>query len=299
MKKIFMIIIISNILFAKNQETKDEIDLFRESVADYYYRFIDFSTSFLYKKSNYDYIKKHNKLKVYFDNSIDEDGKYKGSLSIRANLKLPKISKNLYLTVDKESSNINRDEKKSSLQTDKQSSRVGLKYYFLRDKDKTIYTKLGGRINLKGDKFYFKFGADKQGKLKDINTYLYFNEYYYIKDEKFKTQFGLDFRKNLSEKYILSELNDITIDDNSDTYLTNTLLLDQYLNKRSMLSYWTSVITLYDDHSLETDSVSFNIKYHYLLKKWIFVDVIPSVVKHLTDNKEIKKYLSVNFGFIF
>jgi len=296
MKHFFISLLFFATLFA--QET-DELESFRTNIADYYYRFLDFSTSFLYKKSNYDYIKKHNKLRLYLDNRFDQDGKYKGSVSIRANIKLPKISKNLYFTVDKDSSNQKDTQKQSSLQEEKQRSRVGLKYYFLREKDQSVYAKLGGRINFKGSKFYLKLGADKENKFENITTFVYFNEYYYFIDKIFKTEFGVDFRKRLNKKFILSQLNNITLDQHSQTYISNTLLLDQYLNKKSMLSYWTTVSTLYDNKKFETTSVSFNIKYHYLLKKWIFVDFIPSVIKNLTEEKRTEKYFYVNFGFIF
>jgi len=298
MKLLLILSLLFTSLFAQSD---DDLNVFRESVADYYYRFLDFSTGFLYDEntSNYEYIKKHNKLRVYIDNSIDEDGHYKSSLSIRANIKLPKISENLYLTVDKDSSNQHEFEDESSLAQEKQKSRIGLKYYFLKEDKQSVYAKLGGRINFSGSKLYLKLGADKENKFEEITTYAYFNEYYYILDQLFKTEFGFDFRKQLSSNYILSQLNNITIDNDSKTYISNTLQLDQYINNKSALSYWSTLSTLYDDRDFETTSVSFNIKYHYMLKKWIFVDIIPSVVKHLTDEKETNKYLYVNYGFIF
>jgi hypothetical protein len=298
MKKILLLFIFANYLLAIEDAN---ILSFRESVANSYYRFIDYSTSFLYKKnhSNYEYIKKHNKLRFYIDNSIDEDGNINSSFSVRANIKIPKISKKLYLTVDKDSSTISKIETKSQLQEEKQNSRVGLKYYFLRKKEQNIYAKLGGRINLRGDRVYLKFGADKANEFEEITTYIYFHEYYYIKNENFKSEVGFDFRKELNKNFTLSQLNNITLDEDSITYISNTLLLDHYLNKKSMLSYWSTIYTLYDNNSFESKSISFNIKYHYLLREWIFIDFIPSIVKNLTKEKDTKKYFSINFGFVF
>jgi len=294
MKKLVLIFFIAKSLFALDDA---DIYMFRHSISNYYYRFLDSSTSFLYDKSNYDYIKKHNKLKIYIDNSIDDDGDIKSSLSIRANIKLPKINNNLFLTIDKDSDNTLENDKISTLQEEKQNSRIGLKYFFLKNRDKNIYLKLGGRIRLSNTQIYLKLGLDKIQRYKHSNIYFYFNEYYYIKDNKLKSETGVDFKRKLSKKFNLSQLNNLTFDD-SKFYMTNTILLDQYLNKRAIMSYWTTLYTIYDK-SFEKDSMSFNLKYHYMLKEWIFIDMIPSLVKSFQDDKDTKAYLYVNFGFIF
>ena len=296
MKIFLFILIISNILVAKNRY---DISLYRENIADYYYRILDYSTSFLYDNSNYEYIKKHNKLRLYIDNFIDDKGNIKSSLSIRANIKLPKINKKLFFTIDKDSDNLTKNKQKSSLYKEKERARVGLKYYFLRESDQNIYAKLGGRINFKGNKFYLKFSANKSNNFEDIITYIYFNEYYYLKNKIFKSEVGIDFRTNLNKIYTFNQLNNITLDENSKTYISNTILIDQYLNKKSSLSYWLTIYTLYDSKYFETQNININLKYHYLLKKWLYVDIIPSAVKYLTKEKEISKYLAINFGFIF
>lgn len=277
---------------------EDDIYMFRNNISHYYYRFLDSSTSFLYDKSNYDYIKKHNKLQVYIDNKIDDEGHLLSSLSIRANIKLPKLSNNLYLTVDKDSDNTNENKDISKLQEEKQNSRIGLKYYFLKTKNQNIYAKLGGRIKLNNNKIYLKLGTDRIEKYKYLNTYTYLNEYYYIKDNALKSELGMDFKKTISKRFNLSQLNNITFEDDSIFYMSNTLLLDQYINRKTILSYWTTLYSNYDK-SFEKDTVSFNIKYHYLLKKWIFIDMIPSLVKSFQDDKDTKAYFYLNFGFIF
>ncbi len=281
---------------------EDELDSYKNNISDFYYRFLDSSTSFLYDKNqkNYEYIKKHNKLRLYFNNTIDKDGNIKSSVYIRANLKLPKISKNLYISVDKESDNsIDAMQNKSAVNKEKQNSRVGLKYYFLREDKQAVFAKLGGRIKLDGSKFYLQLGANKERKFNNITTYVYMHEYYYIKDQYFNTEFGVNFRKELNTKYTLMQNNGVSIDRYSNTYISNSLILDQYLNSIEMLSYWTTLSTIYDDNHFHADSVSFNIKYHRMLKKWIFIDVIPSVIKNLSDDKTIYRYLHINFGFIF
>jgi hypothetical protein len=296
MKYFLFILFFINLLFAKNE---NGILTYHEAIADYYYRILDYSTSFLYDKSNYEYIKKHNKLRLYIDNSIDDMGNLNSSLSIRANVRLPKISKNLYFTIDKDSNNLTKNEKKSELYQYKENSRIGLKYFFLKESDQEIYAKLGGRINLKGNKYYLKLTANKTNNFEDVITHLYFNEYYYIKNKIFKSEVGIDFRKNLNKVYTFSQLNNITLDENSKTYISNTILIDQYLNKKSLLSYWTTVYTFYDNKYFETQNININLKYHYLLKKWIYLDVIPSIVKSFIKEKDIRSYLAINFGFIF
>lgn len=279
-----------------------KIDRYKSSISEYYYHFLDKSTRFLYKKdhSNYEYIKKHNTLRLYIDNTIDDDGHRKSSLSIRANLKLPKISKNLYLMVDKESdTSASAYENKSEVKKQKQTSRVGLKYYFLKSPHTDIFAKLGGRVRLDGSGFYLQTGIHKYKKYHDINIYGYIHQFFYIKDSFVEHEFGVDFSKDLSEKFTLALNNDISIDDNKDTYLTNTLLLNQRYSKKVQLSYWTTLTTSYKDSSFETQSVSINFKYRKWLKKWVFVDVIPSVIKNLQGEKRTDKYLQINFGFIF
>jgi len=113
---------------------EDDFKPMRENIANFYYKFLDTSTSFLYDKSNLEYIKKHNKLRFYINTSFDENGKFSISPSIRANIKLPKISKHLYLSVEKESKVTgNPNEKQTPKTKEAKSSRVGLKYYFRKD----------------------------------------------------------------------------------------------------------------------------------------------------------------------
>ena len=297
MRKFLVFCLLTVSLFAKQD---DENFLYHDYVSEFYYNFLDNSTSWIYKnKSNYDYIKKHNKLRIYINNQLDEDGKLNSSLSIRANIKLPKISDKLYITVDKDD-NTNTQNKEDALANEKQSSRVGLKYYLIRHNDKNIYLKLGGRPTFDGAKIYLKFGLDKVYNYNNFYTSLYFNEYYYFKNNIFKSNTGFNFRKKLNNTWAIGQYNDFTINHNQNNLIniSNTLLLDQYLDSKEMLTYWITLYTNHQNNNFEQNSLTYNIKYHKMLKKWIFIDIIPSVVRDL-KLKKYNRYLYVNFGFIF
>ncbi len=298
MKKIIFLFSYFFTILVRAQE--DTFLFYKESVADIYYRFLDNSTSFLYDKSNYEYIKKHNKLRLYFNTSINDEGRIKSSPSIRANIKLPKLSKNLFLSIDKESKITgNPNEQNTPVNKEEKSSRVGLKYYFKRDIDSAIFAKLGGRPTLSGNKIYLQFGTEKLKKIDFHYIFLYFYEYYYIRNKILKTQFGINYKKRLSNNLIFLQNNNINIEKKEPIFFDNSFVLEQYINKKTAFSYWISLFSQKENQNIKLNNISYNYKYHYMIKKWIFIDVIPSYVTTFRDKKETNKYLYINFGFIF
>lgn len=292
MRKILFIILIlsTNLISFEDKKTN-----YRENIANFYYKFLDISTSFLYDKSNYNYIKKHNTLRFYINNSIDKNGNLKTSPSIRASIKLPRISKNLYITVEKDSKvTDNPNEIETPSIKEERSSRIGLKYYFIKDKDFSLFSKIGGRPS----KVYIQEGIEKLFKLDVHYFFTYFHENYYFEDKIFATEFGIDYKQKLDNTFVFLENNGIRIEDKQNTTLLNSFILEQYINPKSNLTYWMTLYSI-KYNSLNLDSISYNFKYHRMLKKWIFVDIIPSLVKNYNTRDNFDKYLYINFGFIF
>jgi len=271
----------------------------RESVANFYYDFLDTSTSFLYDKSNLEYIKKHNKLRFYLNSSFDENGKFSISPSLRANIRLPKISKHLYLSVEKESKvTDNPNEKETPKTQEAKSSRIGLKYYFQKDKDHSLFAKLGGRPTLSGNKIYIQGGIERIFRQKGQYFFSYLHRDYYFKDKINVTNFGINYNKTINKTFSFLQNNNIRYEDKQKSTLSNSFILEQYITKKVNYTYWISLYSI-KDSSFKLNSLSYNFKYHRMLKKWMFIDVIPSLVKNFGQRSDFDKYLYINFGLIF
>jgi len=303
MKKIILLLFITIFeLFAQNKSLFSE-DLIKKDLKHLLSHSIDFSTRFLYDKesNNCNYISKNSRFRIYFDNTIDEEGHLKSSLSLRAKVKLPKINNNLFFTLDKESTHSQENRDKSEIRdlTSDNSTRVGLKYYFKNTNDTKIYTKIGAKLRLssKSD-IYLKAGATNLQKFDKFHLYSYANEYYYLLGKNFITQIGSNIIKKLNNKYTISLNNEIRVETHKNHYLYNSLILEHYLDKKTTLSYWCTLSSSYDT-KITADSVLVNMKYQSMINDWIFYEITPSVVKSLKGTKKVSKYLHINFGFIF
>ncbi len=294
-KILFNLILLFQILEANDSDFFS----YRKDIANFYYEFLDTSTSFLYDKSNLDYIKKHNHLRFYLNTSIDKNHKISLSPSLRASIKLPKISKNLYLTVEKESKvTDNPNEIETPTTKEAKNSRVGLKYFFKRENNFSLFTKLGGRPTASWDKIYIEGGVEKLYQYKKHYFFTYLHHDYYFKNKISVSNIGLDYKQKLDNRFSFLQNNNLTIEDKQKTTLDNSFILEQYVSKKVNYSYW---ITFYSvkDSDFKLHSLSYNFKYHRALKKWLFVDVIPSLVKNYHDKNNFDKYLYINFGMIF
>ena len=296
MKKILIILIpLAGLLCAFD----NDLIRYKESIANFYYDFLDSSTSFLYDKSNIDYIKKHNHLRLYINTSIDKNRKVKISPSLRANIKLPKISKNLFLTIEKKSKvSDNPNEIKTLSTEESKSSRVGLKYFLKRNDDLSIYAKLGGRPTKSLNKIYIQGSIEKIYKYEKHYFFAYLHQDYYFKNKILVSSLGLDYRQKLDKKFSFIQNNNLTMEDKQKTTLTNSFIIEQYISKKVNLSYWTTLYSIKNNH-FKLNSISYNFKYHRALKKWLFIDIIPSLVKNFNQNHNYDKYLYINFGMIF
>lgn len=303
MQKIFILLLILVLTLFAKEKTENSGNIIRKNIKHFFAHSVSLCTSFLYNDdvNNCNYISNNSKFKIYFDTTTDENKNTKTSLSLRAKIGLPKIDNNLFLTLDKESTQSQENREHSDIRdlTSDDNTRVGLKYYFKRSDDTKIYTKLGAKIRLSSSSdIYFKAGATNLKKFNNFDLYSYINEYYYIKADIFKTQIGSNIINKLNDKYTIYLNNEIRLETHQNETLHNSLILNQYLNKDSMLSYWTTLNSSYNS-SLISDSISLNLKYHHMINDWIFYEISPSLVKQLKDKKDIHKYLHINFGFIF
>ena len=278
---------------------EDDFKPMRENIANFYYKFLDTSTSFLYDKSNLEYIKKHNKLRFYLNTSFDEDGKFSISPSIRASIRLPKISKKLYLSIDKESKiTDNPNEIETPKTKESRSSRVGLKYYFQRDNDIAFFAKLGGRPTLSGNKIYIQGGYERVFRQNNHYFFSYIHHNYYFKDKINLTNLGVNYNQKLSKTFAFLQNNNLRLEDRQKSTINNSFILEQFVTNKVNYTYWINLYSI-KEKSFKLNSISYNFKYHRMLKKWIFVDIIPSIVKNFNNRDDFDKYLYINFGFIF
>lgn len=302
-KYILLLFIMVFSLSAQDKELFDQ-DLVRKNIKHYLSNSVYVCTRFLYDKecNNYNYISEHSKFRLYFDNTIDENGKLKMSLSLRAKVKLPKINNKLFFTLDKESTSSQENREQSEIRdlTSDNNTRVGLKYYFINENDTKIYTKLGAKLRLssKSD-IYLKAGATNLKRFNKFQLYSYLNQYYYIRQEKLITQVGSNIIKKFNTVYTLSLNNEISLETDKNNSLSNTIILEQHLGNSSIFSYWATLSSNFRDNIIQSESISINSKYQSMINDWVFYEISPSIVKTLQEDKKISKYLRINFGFIF
>ncbi len=303
MKKVICsIIFIYTTLFAKS-EIDNEFDI-RGEVIDGYHTFLNTIDCFIsgyddINGSNYKQIAK-NSFHLNFSIKNSKDIPFKITPSFRARVKLPQIQRKLELTFSQESidniDNRNIDGVYDKTPEDKKF-RMGLKYYFFKEKNSIGYAKLS--LKFSSFNIYGKVGFSRSYFYKNIHIVLDSRFYYYISTKDFTLSLMSIFSKPLGDSFVVSQKNVLSFDKNGK--LEHNIALHQYINRENRFSYQLFYTTIQKGIGCKycKDRYGANINIHHQATEWLFFEIIPQVYRRRENSFMFEKAIDINFGIKF
>ena len=293
-------------LFADINTTKKELD-FREKITNSYHSFLNNIDCYIadyedINQSNYKKISK-NKLYLIFSFKNSKDNPLQKNLYLKANIRLPQTQKKLEITLSKQTindmDNQNIDANNERALED-EKLHVGFKYYLYKERYSIIFAKLGFRLHSPFG-IYGEFAMQKSYFYHTLQTILESNIYYYINKDYIKASAAITFFKPLSDTYILEQKNEVLLDyESKSRKLKQTLRLYHFINTKTRMQYQLTYASFDDDVcNLCQDWYGANINFHHNVKKWLFFEVIPQVLKRRENSFEFEKIVTINFGITF
>ncbi|OQX73645.1 MAG: hypothetical protein B6D59_05060 [Campylobacteraceae bacterium 4484_4] len=244
-----------------------------------------------------------NRLETVFSFQYKEH-QLKPNLYLRGNILLPRTSERLELVFSKQT-----DTRLKNQTIDPSYERgindehvnVGLKYYFMKRKDFALYSKLGMRLNLSKFDLYAKVGARQYLYNSLFRTILSANLYHYVREDGFIATGGVDFVREMGERFTLEQDNRVVWREETDETTTEHILkLYHQLDNRNRLEYWVSLLTRDDEEwNFCSDTYTAAIKYHHKINKWLFYDIIPQLYRQREDHFRLERAITFNFGITF
>ncbi len=244
-----------------------------------------------------------NRLETIFSFQYKEH-RLKPNLYLRGNILLPRTSKRLELVFSKQTDtrlkNQTIDPSYERGITDEHVN-VGLKYYFIKKEDFSLYSKLGMRLNLAKLDAYAKVGMQKYLKTPFVRTVLSANLYRYIRQEGFIATGGIDFVRPMGEIFTLEQDNRILWkEEEKETTTEHILKLYHELDDRNRLEYWFSLLTKDDEKwNLCSDTYTLALKYHHKINNWLFYEIVPQLYRQREDHFKLERAITFDFGVTF
>jgi hypothetical protein len=223
-------------------------------------------------------------------------------LYLRAKLYLPHISKKLQLTFDKmttsKTQNQNFDKNyNTALAEDR--VHLGIRYDFERLKNYDLYMKLGTKLS-KLD-LYLKLGADKRYFFWDASILFNLQHYHYIFRNEDLLSTGVEVDKPLTDSSIFIHRDIASYD--FDKEILNIDHIFEYiltLSQRDSIGFWLSYSS---ESSKELSYIpktyNAHIKYRRFLRKYLFIEFIPQLLKERERGYELEKLFRFNIGMVF
>lgn len=307
MKKIlYLTLLISSILFAETNTTWKDLSM-RGKVTNGYHKFLNAIDCFLtnYDDINHTNYKKVSENKLYMIYSLknSKDKPLEQDLYLRANIKLPLLKDKFEITLDKQTlSDIDNEtiDPEYDRSVEDEKPRIGLKYYFYKEPYSVTYANLGLRLYSPYG-IYGKVGGQKSFFLKKVQVILGQDFYIYFNDQHLASDTEMTFFYPLADYYDIEQKNRMLWRESSKTTEVDHILrLHQFINKRNRLQYQLTYSLINDDHcNFCQNWYGANIRYHHDLNDWLFVEIIPQILKRRENQFIQETALTVNFGMIF
>ncbi len=279
MKKTLILLFVITTLYSQ----KSYLDKTKEYIDHHYFNTLKNLDSYL---SN-DYKPHGNEIyknRLYIILSLQTKGIHdiKPTIYLHSNLYLPKTQKKIYLVFDRYSNEDNyKEQAYESLDNKDQENtkvNVGLKYFLLKKKNRSIYTQFG--VKFKSPlKFYFKLGGDKRVILDKWIVDLENNFYYYLEEDGFLPSVSTTFTRVFNNTFIFKNNYEITYKSGEQLFkFINKLKLYHYINKKNSIIYSIYFNALFDDNCTFCSNLyTLSLIYTKKLKSWLYLDFIPKV----------------------
>lgn len=275
---------------------------FREKTTRQYHRMLYRIDAFLsdsndFNKSCYAQIRKSRMLVIFTlkDNpSLD--------IHLRGNIVLPRFKNRVELTFSqKDNSEVDNQRAMTGYDdvVKDNKARVGLKYYFLRQKREVLYTKLSFKV---GGSFgpYLKLGYQKS-HLSDSFLETTFDNafYYYLNGTRPAASTAITFYKPLTVDYWLAQGNKLFWEGDNEFFLNHTLVLYQIFDLKNRIAWKADYTTVWDRHkSFRQDDFTLSAALFHRFDKWFFAEAVPRFSKSRRNGYTTDWGFSLNIGML-
>ena len=248
-------------------------------------------------RTSYRELRKSNLLLIF---SLEDNKKF--NLHMRGKFILPQFKNRVELTFsqdDKHEMDNQDSVQKSDDVIEDKKMRVGLKYYFLRQKKSSFYAKLNLKLS-KPFGPYIKLGLEKSHLSKSYLETTFDNAiYYYPSGNKLSASSSLSFFKYINNNYFIGQGNKLYWKGEDELYLNNTLLFYQVFDLYNRIIYKLDYTTSYS-HKERFNQKSFALSagYFHRFDKHFFVELIPKYRKERENKYRDEALVSVNFGVL-
>ena len=303
--KIFLIIILSTILYADLKPNDDDLlckaNRYRVYATKKFHRFLyyidsSFNENEDINKSSYGKIRK-SRLDMVF--SLKDNSSF--SLHLRGKFKLPMLKNKAELTFSQNDKEELDNQKSTSLSDDiieDKKLHVGLKYYLYKEKRSSAYGKLSFKLNPSHFGPYLKLGVDRSYLSSSfLETSINNSLYYYINGNDLSASSSISFSRPLGEYFWVDQGNKIYWKGSSELYLKNALVLHQIFDIRNRLFYRIDYTTSYNEqeHFQHYDS-ALSLGYFHRFDRSFFAEIVPKIRKSRDDGYDTKYLITLNFG---
>ncbi len=309
--KIFLFFILNTLLYsdttAKEEDSSYNFSSLHDDIIENYYNLLKKVDNTLCADEDVNNTKLE---KIIYKNNLElitsfqyheKDG-FIPNLYIRANIILPKTNKRFEFTINKQT-----DSKLFNQKLDTQYHTVedeklhfGLKYNVVKENYFNFYAKLGTRVNNPKD-IYAKLKMIKYINFHDFMFFWDAQLYRYLLDDRVIASSSINFIKPLARELVLEDNCIITWKQKEETTdLDFITKLYHYIDKKSSMEYrlsYTAEDNLYCHYGpKEYDA---HIRYRYMLKKWVYVELSPQLSKKKENNFALERTITLNFALLF
>ncbi len=307
MKKIVLGLMLSlTLLFGDWNATKkftDEVShRYCKKATKGYFRFLNGVDMLLggskdLNRTSYRELRKSRLLLIF---SLKDNSKF--NLHLRGKFILPQLKNKIELTLsqdDKHQMDNQESVQKNDDVIEDKKMRVGLKYYFLRQKRSSVYAKLNLKLS-KPFGPYLKLGLEKSHLSKSYLETTFDNAiYYYPSGNQLSASSSLAFFKYINNYYFIGQGNKLYYKGHDALYLNNTLLLHQVFDLYNRIIYKLEYSTSYSKKErLNEEAFALSAGYFHRFDKHFFLEVIPKFRQEREKRYRDEALVSVNFGIL-
>ena len=275
---------------------------FREKTTHQYHRMLYRIDAFLsgsedFNKSSYATIRKSRMLILFsFKEGPSVD------IHLRGKIVLPRFKNKVELTLSQKD-NSEVDNQRATTGYDDvvrdNKARIGLKYYFLRQKRQTLYTKLSFKTG-KHLGPYLKLGYEKR-RISDTFLETTFDNalYYYLNGNNPAASTAITFFKPLTVDYWIAQGNKLFWEGDSKLFLNHTVVLYQIFDLKNRIAWKASYTTVWNSHeSFKQDDFTLSAALFHRFDKWFFAEAVPRFSKSRDNGYRADWGFSFNIGML-
>lgn len=241
-----------------------------------------------------------HKSRMQFVFSADDQGRF--NIHLRGKVILPRLQKRTEVTFSQRDNEAIDNQRAASGYDDvikDKKLRVGLKYYFYRERRSNAYAKLNLKIAAPFGP-YLKLGIYKSYLHSDfLETTLNHALYYYPNGNDLAASTQIAFYKPLTLDYWIGQGNRLFWEGGDKLYLRNNLILYQIFDLNNRIAYRIDFTTSYTpDNRFRQENCSLSSAAFHRFDKWFFIEVVPKIDKCRSNHYKTALHFTLNLGVL-